>query len=149
MYMLWSHTLYIYIYGPQCPLSKTDNVGILLTKALEINFSEIVINIIIFSFKNMHLKVSSVKWWPANIQYRSSSSYFTGNKSFINVFKYGHSKHSHVAFPFLWYYIWRTQFMCIIYAIAFCCWKCRVLFNEHYWCRVVVVQTNVYTVFSH
>ena len=40
------------------------NAGILLIGHLGTNFSEILINILIFSFKKMHLKVSSAKWRP-------------------------------------------------------------------------------------
>ena len=38
------------------------NAGILLIRTLGINFSEILIEIQIFSFKKMYLKLSSVKW---------------------------------------------------------------------------------------
>ena len=40
------------------------NAGILLIGPLGTNFSEILIEICIFSFKEMHLKMSSWKWWP-------------------------------------------------------------------------------------
>ena len=40
------------------------SAGILLTEPLGTNFSEILIEIITFSFKKMHLKVSSVKLRP-------------------------------------------------------------------------------------
>ena len=40
------------------------NAGILLIGTLRTNFSEIVIEIRIFSFKKMGLKVSSAKWQP-------------------------------------------------------------------------------------
>ena len=40
------------------------NAGILLTRPLGTNFSEILIEIQTFSFKKMHLKVSSEKWRP-------------------------------------------------------------------------------------
>ena len=40
------------------------SAGILLIGTLETNFSEILIAIEIFSFKKMHLKMSSVKWRP-------------------------------------------------------------------------------------
>ena len=40
------------------------NVGILLIGPLRTNFSEIFIKIHTFSFKNMHLKISSAKWRP-------------------------------------------------------------------------------------
>ena len=40
------------------------NVGILLTGPLGTNFSEIVIEIHTFSFKETHLKISSIKWRP-------------------------------------------------------------------------------------
>ena len=40
------------------------NAGILLIATLGTNFSEILIEIRIFSFKKMGLKVSSAKWWP-------------------------------------------------------------------------------------
>ena len=40
------------------------NVGILFTAPLGANFSEILIDIYTFSFKKMHLKMSSGKWRP-------------------------------------------------------------------------------------
>ena len=40
------------------------NAGILLIGALGTNFPEILIGIQIFSFKKMHLKMSSAKWRP-------------------------------------------------------------------------------------
>ena len=39
-----------------------NNVGLLLIEPLGINFSEILIEIHTFSFKKMHLKLSSAKW---------------------------------------------------------------------------------------
>ena len=41
-----------------------SNAGILLFGPLETNFSEILIAIETFSFKKMHLKISSAKWRP-------------------------------------------------------------------------------------
>ena len=41
------------------------NVGILLIGPLGTNFSEILIEIKTFSFKKMHLKMSSGKWQPS------------------------------------------------------------------------------------
>ena len=40
------------------------NAGILLIGPLGTNFSEILIEILIFLFKKVHLNVSSGKWWP-------------------------------------------------------------------------------------
>ena len=40
------------------------NVGILLIGPLGTNFSEMLIEIHTFSFKKIHLKMSSGKWWP-------------------------------------------------------------------------------------
>ena len=40
------------------------NAGISLIGPLGTNFSEILIEIHIFSFKKMHLNMSSGKWWP-------------------------------------------------------------------------------------
>ena len=40
------------------------NVGLLLIGPLWINFSEILFKILIYSFKKMHLKMSSAKWRP-------------------------------------------------------------------------------------
>ena len=40
------------------------NAGILLTGTLGTNFIEILSEILTFSLKKMHLKMSSVKWWP-------------------------------------------------------------------------------------
>ena len=41
-----------------------NNAGILSFGLLGTNFSEILIEILTFSFKKMCLKVSSAKWWP-------------------------------------------------------------------------------------
>ena len=41
-----------------------NNAGILLIRPLGTNFSEILIGIQTFSFKTMHLKMSSAKWHP-------------------------------------------------------------------------------------
>ena len=43
------------------------NAGILLSGSLGTNFSEILIEIHIFSFKKMHLKMSSGKWRPFSV----------------------------------------------------------------------------------
>ena len=40
------------------------NAGILLIRPLGTNFSEFLVQILIFSFKKMRLKVSSAKWRP-------------------------------------------------------------------------------------
>ena len=49
--------------GRRQAIIKT-NAGILLIPTLGTNFSEILIKILTFSFKKMHLKVSSAKWRP-------------------------------------------------------------------------------------
>ena len=41
------------------------NAGILLIGPLATNFSDILIEVLTFSFKKMRLKVSSAKWWPS------------------------------------------------------------------------------------
>ena len=46
------------------PLSEPNNAGILLIEPLRTNFVEISIEIHTFSFKEMHLKMSSGKWRP-------------------------------------------------------------------------------------
>ena len=45
-------------------MRRWTNAGILLIGTLGTNFSEILIDIQTFSFKKMHLKISSVKWHP-------------------------------------------------------------------------------------
>ena len=77
-----THT-HIYIYVCVCVISKLTiigsdngfspslhqaiiwiNAGILLIQSIGIRFSEILIEILIFSCKKTHLKVSSAKCWP-------------------------------------------------------------------------------------
>ena len=41
------------------------NDGILLIRTFRTHFSEIVSEIHTFTFKNMHFKMSSGKWWPS------------------------------------------------------------------------------------
>ena len=64
------------------------NAGILSNGPLGTNFSEILIEIYIFSFKKMHLKMSSGKWWPfclglnvlsAYVMWYRRSFWFTSN----------------------------------------------------------------------
>ena len=47
-----------------CQAIIWTNDGTLLMEHLGTNFSEIFIGIHAFSFKKMHLKMSSAKWWP-------------------------------------------------------------------------------------
>ena len=70
--------IYIYIYISNLTIIVSDNglspgqwqafiwtnAGTLLIGPLGTNFSEILIRIQTFSFKKMHFKISSVKWWP-------------------------------------------------------------------------------------
>ena len=46
----------------RCQAIIWTNEGILIGSSLGINFSEILIEILIFSFEKMHLKMSSTKW---------------------------------------------------------------------------------------
>ena len=48
----------------RCPAIILTNAGILLIGPLGTNFSEMLIEIYTFSFKKMHLKMSSGNWWP-------------------------------------------------------------------------------------
>ena len=48
----------------RCQAISWTNAVILLIEPLGINFSEILIEIHIFSFKKIHLKMSSAKWHP-------------------------------------------------------------------------------------
>ena len=43
------------------------NAGILLLRPLGTNFSEFLVQILIFSFTKMHLKMSSAKWGPISL----------------------------------------------------------------------------------
>ena len=47
----------------RCQAIIWTNAGILLIGPLGTNFSEIFINIYVFSFMKMHLKMSCGKWW--------------------------------------------------------------------------------------
>ena len=51
----------------QCQAIIWNKAGILLSGPLGTNFSEILIKIIKFSFKKMHLKVSSAKWFSLGL----------------------------------------------------------------------------------
>ena len=48
----------------RCQAIILTNAGILLIGSLGTNLSEILIEILTFSFKKMHLKISYAKWWP-------------------------------------------------------------------------------------
>ena len=48
----------------RCQAIIWTNAGLLLIGPLGTNFSEILIEILTFSFKKLHLKVSSAKWHP-------------------------------------------------------------------------------------
>ena len=48
----------------RCQAIIWTNAGMLLIRPLGTNFSEILIEIHTFSFKKLHLKMSSGKWWP-------------------------------------------------------------------------------------
>ena len=59
------------------------NAGIFLIGPLGINFSEILIEIYTFSFKKMHLKMSSAKWQPfcLDLNVLSFNGYITQDTS--------------------------------------------------------------------
>ena len=48
----------------QCQAIIWTNAGVLLIRIVGTNFSEILSKIQTFSFKTMHLKLLSGKWWP-------------------------------------------------------------------------------------
>ena len=78
------------------PLSKT-NAGLLLIGPLGTNFSEILIEILTFSFKKVRLKVSSAKRRPfclgLNVLIiREYSNFIT--RRVKNIFQYTHAKES-------------------------------------------------------
>ena len=78
------------------------NAGILLIGPLGTNFSEIVIEIYIFSFKEMHLKMSSGKWHPFCLGLNVLNIYLQGNS---------HSpcrQHLLVYYVF-WFHVWRLR----------------------------------------
>ena len=54
------------------------NAGILFIGTLGTNFSEFLIGIQAFSFKKMHLKMSSVKWRPFCLRLNVLMLYFSG-----------------------------------------------------------------------
>ena len=60
------------------------NAGILSIGPLGTNFNEISIGIQTFSFKKMHLKVSSAKWRPFCLGLNVLSPEQNGNMSFVN-----------------------------------------------------------------
>ena len=53
------------------------NVGILLIGPLGTNFSEMLIKILIFSFKKKHLQISSAKWRPLCLSLNVLISFYT------------------------------------------------------------------------
>ena len=48
----------------RCPAIICTHAGILLIRTLGTNFNEVLSEIHAFSFKKMHLKISSERWWP-------------------------------------------------------------------------------------
>ena len=64
------------------------NAGILLTGTLGTNFNEILIKIYQFSFKKIHFKMSSGKWWPSCLG--------------LNMLRASFCKISPVVTPFWW-----------------------------------------------
>ena len=60
-FIKWPIEVYL---ADRCQTIFWTNAGILLIGPLGTNFSEILIEIHIFSFKKMHLKMSSWKWQP-------------------------------------------------------------------------------------
>ena len=68
----------------RCQVSIWTSAGILLIGPLRSNFGEILIKVLRFSFKKMHLKMSSVKWQPSCLSLNVLSqlkSYAKGNES--------------------------------------------------------------------
>ena len=62
-----------------CQAIISANAGILLIQTLGTNFSEILSEILTFSFKKMHLKMLSAKWWqfPLGLSVLTRLSYWS------------------------------------------------------------------------
>ena len=93
-----------------CPLGRRQasiwtNAGILLIGPLGINFNEILIEINTFSFKKMHLKMSSAKWRPFRLGLNVLTHLLQDKMSTI----------------------WQT-----IVLDAFCEWKCCIRLEFHW-----------------
>ena len=83
----------------RCQAIIWTNAGILLTGTLGTNFSEILLGIQTFSFKGMHLRMSSAKWRP----------FCLGPNVLKEGCRLGNPETS-CACPFLWY-----CFLCSVY----------------------------------
>ena len=71
----WGWVMHICLIGSDNGLSTSRHQAIIWTKAgilligpLGTNFNEILVEIYIFSFKKMHLKMSSILSWPQSIE---------------------------------------------------------------------------------
>ena len=62
------------------------NAGLLLIGPLGTNFSEILIEILTFSFKKMRLKVSSAKWRPFCLGLNVLNAHYSSNRSHFETY---------------------------------------------------------------
>ena len=94
----------IIIIGSDNGLSPRRRQGIIWTKAeilliwpLGTNFSEILIEIDIFSLKKMHFQLSSGKWWPFCLELNVfTQSFWTGTKVIRGISQWYRTPSSHI-----------------------------------------------------
>ena len=88
--------------APRQAIIRT-NAGILSIGPLGTNFSEILIEIYIFSFKKMRLKMLSAKWWPFCLSLSVLSHHPWCILWSLPILHWGsHNSHSFLTGPYLW-----------------------------------------------
>ena len=111
------------------------NAGILLIRPLGTNISETSIKIHIFSFKKMHLKMSSGKWWPFCLGLNVLMSQFTD--AYLRHWEHKHAVYSscHMVYQNFAHTIFCHHHIGDIYVHMYICICIYVFYIKHtkYW----------------
>ena len=111
------------------------NAEISLIEPFRTNFSEILIGIQTFSFKKMHLKMSSAKWRPfcfglnelkGNYSINAKSLWQSRKRPVLAIISYSKEM------KYIYIYIYIPKYITMIYTFAFCHWW-QLRFSEINW----------------
>ena len=111
------------------------SAGILLTGPLGTNFSEILIEIITFSFKKMRLKVSSAKWRPCclGLNVLNTGTYYQGLNWFVRSGTPDKPTWALIATLSIKKYNSISQEICTRFCCALLCCGYAIVHNEFTW----------------
>ena len=128
----------------QCQVIIWSNARILLIGTVGTNFNEILIKSRIFSFKKMHLKMPSEKWWPICLGLYVLMLLLLAVKLCCLFNHYGNSSHH----SYIWELIDQNSSSSVVsahwgmYTVMLLSTDCSIAYMEHKWPYGIIEAGN-------